>query len=99
MLTQEVTNLLNYVLLASAVREVGLACRNPQPHAFETIFRNLGRTSSRLFHPQVLDFVDEVLVTLLVDVFRSDVGQVVLSWNIVDADLFLLHEFTDVEEA
>ena len=37
-------------------------------------------------------------MTLLVEVFRSDVGQVVLSQNIVDAHIFLLHEFMNVEE-
>ena len=37
-------------------------------------------------------------MTLLVEVFRSDVGQVVLSRNILDGDLFLLHEFTKNEE-
>ena len=37
-------------------------------------------------------------MTLLVEVFRSDVGQVVLSRNIVDADLFILHEFTNAEK-
>ena len=99
MLTQYVTNLLNYILLASAVREAELACRNPQRHALETTLKILDRTSSRLFHLEVLDFVDEVLVTLLVQVFRSDVGQVVLSRNIVGADIFLLHGFTNVEEA
>ena len=101
MLTQDVTNLLNYALLAinSTVREAELAYRNPQRHAFETILRILDRTSSRLLHPEVLDFVDEVLVTLLVEVFRSDVGQVVLSRNIMDTDVFLLYEFTNVKEA
>ena len=99
MLTQDVTNLLSYVLLASAVRDAELAYRNPQRHAFETILRILDRTSSLLLHPEVLDFVDEVLVTLLVEVIRSDAGQIVLSWNIVDADRFLLHEFENAEEA
>ena len=99
MLTQDVTNLLNYVLLTSTVRESEVAYRNPQCHAFETVSRILGRTSSRLLRPEVLDFVDEVLVMLLVEVFRSDVGQIVLSRNIVDADIFLLHDFTNVEEA
>ena len=99
MLTQDVINLLNYVLLVSAVQEADLAYRNPQRHAFETILRNLDRTSSRLLHPEVLGFVGEVLVTSLVEIFRSDVGQVVLSRNLVDADIFLLHEFTGVEKA
>ena len=82
--TQDVmTNRLNYELLVSAVRQEELAYRNPQRHAFKMILRILDRTSSRLLRPEVLDFVDEVLVTLLVEVFRSDVGQVVLSRNIV----------------
>ena len=98
MLTQDVINLLNYVLLVSAVQEADLAYRNPQRHAFETILRNLDRTSSRLLHPEVLDFVDEVLVTSLVEIFRSDVGQVVLSRNLVDADIFLLHETRSTTE-
>ena len=100
MLTQDVTtNLLNYVLLASAVRQAELAYRNPQRHAFETILRILDRKSSLLLHPEALVFVDEVLVTLLVEVFRSDVGQVVFSRKIGNAIFFLLHEFTNVQEA
>ena len=100
MLTQDVTNLLNYVLLTNAVREAKLACRNSQRHAFATSLRILDRAPSRLLRPEVLDFVDEVLVTLLVEMFRSDVGQVVLSRNIVGAHLSILHEFTNnVEEA
>ena len=86
------------VLLASVIREAEQVHRNPQRHAFETILRIFGGTSSRLLHPEVVDFVDEVLVTLLVEVFRSDVGQVVLSRNIVDADIFLLHDFTNIKQ-
>ena len=99
MLTQDITNLFHYVLLASAVREAELTYRKPQRHAFETILRILDQTTSRLLHLEAVGFVDEVLVTLLVEVFRSDVGQIVLTRNIVDAAIFLLHEFTNVEEA
>ena len=39
-----------------------------------------------------------MLEPVLVEVFGSDVGEVVLRWHVVDGDLPLRHQFSNEEE-